>query len=184
MKYVKYLILAFVLAPLFFVNSGCNDKEVTPTKKDTTATIKDTAHAGFTVSFDKYELVLDANQSDAHYRSGDDRTIVFVVGNSTKVSGTAIVDGKGEAEIQFPGNTTGSWSQSNKDDITIEAATGVAPKRSEYSYDNTSNMVVTCTAYPAVGGRIKGTFSGTLKSGINSYPIKNGWFEIERSADQ
>ncbi|MCB0734356.1 MAG: hypothetical protein H6608_11325 [Flavobacteriales bacterium] len=182
MRKLKYMLFVMMIAPMIIIGTGCGGDEPTPTPTPTDTTAKDTVLAGFKAGFDKYELVLDNNQSDGHYRAADGKTIIFIVGYSEKAGG-GVVDGKGEVEIVFPGKTTGSFSQSS-DDVTLEVATGTPPSRIEYSYDANSNIKVNITEYGEVGGKIKGTFSGTLKSGINSRDISGGYFEVVRSADQ
>jgi hypothetical protein len=182
MKRLRYIILAMMIAPMLIISNGCGDDPVT--LPDTTDTIpKDTAGAGFKVGFDIYELVINDDQTDGHYRAADNKTLINVVGQSEKADG-GVVEGKGEIELEFPGNIAGSWSQANMDEITIELATGVLPMRTEYSYDANSNMIITITEYGEVGEKIKGTFSGLLKSGINQRDVRNGFFSVTRSADQ
>ncbi len=183
MKKLQYVLFVMMLAPLFVVSNGCGGDEVV-IPPDTTDTIpKDTAGAGFQVGFDKYLLVLDNNQTDAHYRAADGKTLIYIVGRSEK-GAQGVVEGKGEVELVLPGNVVGTWAQSNMDDITIELATGEPPTRTEYSYDANSNMKITITEYGEVGGKISGTFSGLLKTGINSRDVKDGFFSVTRTANQ
>lgn len=180
MRKLQYVLLAMMLAPLFIVSNGCGDEPVEP--KDSIPVVTDTAGAGMKVGFDKYALVLDDNQTDGHYRAADNKSIIYIVGFSKKADG-GVVDGKGEIELQFPGKAIGNFTQA-VDDIVIEVATGEPPTRTEYSYDANSNMVINITEYGAIGDKIKGTFSGKLKSGINSRDVRDGFFRVTRSADQ
>ena len=183
MKKLQYFLLALMVAPLFMVSNGCGGDEAVTPPDTTDNTVKDTAGAGFKVGFDVYQLVLDQNQTDGHYRAADGKTIIFIVGRSKKAD-QGVVDGKGEVELTFVGSAPGSYTQANMDDVTIELATGEHPTRTEYSYDANSKMVINITEYGPVGGQIKGTFSGTLKTGINSRDVRNGFFTVTRTADQ
>ncbi|MFT4522973.1 MAG: hypothetical protein ACI8ZN_001925 [Bacteroidia bacterium] len=185
MKIVKILVIALMLSPLFFVNTGCGDDPVV-TPKDTTPTqAEDTAFAGFKMGFDIYALVLDKNQTDAHYESGSNTTKIDVTGYSKAVSGTGIVEGKGIIELTFPGKAAASFDQTKGDIVEMEITTGTPPTLNGYSWDAQSKMKINITEYGDVGGKIKGTFSGVLKTnGIGSITVANGFFEVERSADQ
>jgi hypothetical protein len=163
--------------------TGCSDDTVDPTPIDSTPVV-DEIFNRFTIGFDQYDLVIDPNSTVAYQRKVDGLTIINVVGSSKKVSGTPIVEGKGEIEIKIDAQGVGTWKQVDMDDLEIEVATGEGNRRKEYSFDDNSNMICNIIKYDSVGGYIQGTFSGILKDGVNSITVKKGEFKVERIADQ
>lgn len=184
MKNLKYLLLAFMISPMFLINVGCGDDDTPPIIQDTTDTVvADTPAFGFTVSFQNYQLVLDANQSSASYRKDLDESLVTLVGYSTKGESGATITSKAELELTFPGKTAGIVTEQTTG-FTLEIATGEGAKRVESSSDIANSMTVTISEYGEVGEMIKGLFTGELKSGINSRAFTKGYFNIERDADR
>jgi hypothetical protein len=183
MKNLKYLVVALMISPLFFVNIGCgpDDAPPPPTPKDTVEET-DTPACGFTVSFDNYQLVLDQNQSAAAYKPSTNLTIVNIVGYSTKGNAGASITAKAEMELTFEGKSIGVLTQ-NSPNFAFEVATGEGAKRIESSNDPAQAMAVTITEYGEVGEMIKALFTGELKSGINARAFSKGFFEIERDKD-
>lgn len=184
MKNLKYFVVALMISPLFLINTGCDDGTVPP-PVDTTDTTEptDTPACGFTVSFQNYQLVLDANLSQASYRKDIDQTLINIVGYSTKGNAGASITSKAELELVFKGKSIGVKTQ-NDPDFSFEIATGEGAKRVESSSDFANDMAVTVTEYGEVGELIKATFTGELKSGINSRSFSKGYFEIKRNADR
>ena len=185
MKLLKYSVLALVISPIFFMSSGCDDNAPTTTTTtggDTTPVL--VLNNKFQIALDKYELDIDKNATYGYYRQADGLTFISIVGNSVPDSDRGIVSGRGEVEIRLKGGDVGKWKQADQDDVELEVAIGEGVRRKEYSFDDQSNIIVEITQYDSVGGVLKGKFSGTLKSGINTGVVKGGQFEVERAADQ
>ena len=86
-------------------------------------------------------------------------------------------------ELSFVGKDAGVYTQ-NSPNFSFEIATGEGAKRIESSSDAAQNMAVTVSEYGDVGELIKVSFTGELKSGINSRSFSKGYLEIERDADR
>ena len=184
MKNLKYLLLAFMISPMFLINVGCGGDDTPPVIQDTTPTVvTDTPACGFTVSFQNYQLVLDPNQSAASYRKDLNETLIALVGYSTKGESGASITSKAEMELTFPGKQAGILTEQTTG-FTLEIATGEGAKRVESSSDIANSMTVTISEYGEVGEMIKGIFTGELKSGINSRSFSKGYFNIKRDADR
>ncbi|MFT5513214.1 MAG: hypothetical protein ACI8SE_001620 [Bacteroidia bacterium] len=183
MKNLKYLIIALMISPLFFINTGCGTDEVPPLPPPEDTVAVDTPACGFTVSFQNYQLVLDGNLSQASYRKDINETLVNIVGYSEKGNAGASITSKAELELTFIGQDIGVYTQ-NSPGFSLEVATGEGSKRIESSTDFANAMAVTISEYGEVGELIKCTFTGELKSGINSRSFSKGFFEIERDADR
>ena len=183
MKNLKYLIIALMISPLFFVTTGCDDDAPPPPPVEDTTEPTDTPACGFTVSFQNYQLVLDQNLSQASWRKDIDETLINIVGYSTKGNAGASITSKAELELTFMGKDAGVYTQ-NSPNFSFEIATGEGAKRVESSSDAANNMAVTISEYGEVGELIKATFTGELKSGINSRSFSKGYFEIERDVDR
>ncbi len=184
MKNLKYLIIALMISPLFLVNTGCDGDEVPPVVDTTDNTEPtDTPACGFTVSFQNYQLVLDQNLSQGSWRKDINETLINIVGYSTKGNAGASITSKAELELSFVGKDPGVYTQ-NSPEFSLEIATGEGAKRIESSSDAAQNMAVTVSEYGEVGELIKVTFTGELKSGINSRSFTKGFLEIERDADR
>ena len=184
MKNLKYFVVALMISPLFLVNVGCDDDAPPPPTTDTTVVEEtDTPACGFTVSFKNYQLVLDANLSQGSYRKDVNQTLINIVGYSTDGNAGATITSKAELELVFQGKSIGVKTQ-NDPDFSLEIATGEGAKRIESSSDIANSMAVTVTEYGEVGELIKATFTGELKSGINSRSFTKGYLEIKRNADR
>ncbi|MFT5725676.1 MAG: hypothetical protein ACI9JN_002803, partial [Bacteroidia bacterium] len=175
MKNVKYFVIALMVSPLFLANIGCDDDDLPPVvvPEDTVAAT-DTPACGFIVSFKNYQLVLDPNLSQASYRKDIDQTLINIVGYSTDGNAGATITSKVELELVFKGKDIGVYTQ-NSTDFTLEVATGEGAKRIESSSDPANVMAVTVTEYGEVGELIKATFTGELKSGINTRSFTKGF---------
>lgn len=184
MKNLKYLIIALMISPLFFINTGCgsDDGPVVVTPIDTVEPT-DTPACGFTVSFQNYQLVLDNNLSQGSYRKDINETLVNIVGYSEKGNAGATITSRAELELKFIGKDIGVHTQ-NTPGFSLEIATGEGSKRIESSTDPANSIALTITEYGEVGELIKCTFTGELKSGINTRAFSKGFFEIERDVDR
>ncbi len=164
-----------------FVLTKCDDKPVTPTTttpKDTTS--QNTVINKFRAGFEVYNLDVIKDLTYGAYYVSDDETVIQISGISVKNSVQGAVDGPGDVILHFPGNKTGTFKQADGKDVDLQIGTGEGIKRNEYGTEAGSNVIITVTTYDAVNGRIKGTFSGTLKEGINSIVIDQGQFDVLR----
>jgi hypothetical protein len=90
----------------------------------------------------------------------------------------------------IPGAKLGTFTNSKKSGgglITI----GYSSQGISYPSTDSTAMTFTITQYDSVGGRIKGTFSGTLGKLVNQtlimqpvVTVSSGSFDLVRSADQ
>jgi hypothetical protein len=123
-----------------------------------------------------------------------DRPQAFREGSTTKVIvGRSTQTGYNTGSLVIPGTGVGSFATiagtlGSSLGMGIGSATTIYYETSTAS-GNTLNFVV--TQYDAVGGRIKGTFSGTMRKRIGSGPlttttvtVSNGTFDFLRTADQ
>lgn len=177
MKNISIILLALVAAVFGFSNTGCNETtEPTPvdtTNNDTTATSNKAA--SFTLGFDNYELDVDGAGTYGVYNVAANKTYIYIKGNDGKL-------GNADFEISVDSNTVGSYATSTGA-AYLGVGTGEGVKREEFTSDN-GGVTVVITEYGAVGGKIKGTFSGTVRKGINSFQLKNGSFEVTRKPDE
>ena len=186
----RLLLSAAVLFISVVSLTECGPKEtpptVTPTPTDTTTKPK-TFGNKFKIGFDTYNLDIIEDESTCTYFAATDEIVIDVTGISSKASG-GVVAGRGRfvIEIVNQGSKKGLYKQADllPDELTLEVEIGEPPTQSKYSYDTKSNIVVEITEYGAPGGRVKGTFSGLLKSGITSGPVSGGTFDVERSPDK
>lgn len=184
MKNLKYFVVALMISPLFLVNIGCDDDAPPPPPQDTTVVEEtDTPACGFTVSFQNYQLVLDGALSQGSWKKDINETLINLVGYSERGNAGASITSKAALELVFQGKSIGVKTQ-NDPDFSLEIATGEGAKLVESSSDAANNMAVTVTEYGEVGELIKATFTGELKSGINSRSFTKGYLEIKRSADR
>lgn len=98
----------------------------------------------------------------------------FIAGSTVAITSGASVANL--AVLTVPGKTTGTWS--------FDDNAAMAMFFSSSPYIATSGTI-TITEYGAVGGRIKGTFSGTTVNPIGSSTVEitSGVFNIKREAD-
>ncbi|WP_345224675.1 carboxypeptidase-like regulatory domain-containing protein [Hymenobacter koreensis] len=111
---------------------------------------------------------------------------------------TAVVMGRSTqtfyntAALQIPGTGVGTF-QSGPGGLTSSLGMGINGPTSAIYYETNTGATLdfVITQYDAVGGRIKGTFSGTLRKRVGSGPltattvtVRNGTFDFPRVADQ
>lgn len=183
MKLKNLLAIASLIGGALILTE-CGDKNttpITPTPKDTSAPKPVNK---FRAGFEVYNLDINADLSYAFYTASSNQTAIQVYGVSTKNSIPGAVAGPGDFKITFEGTGVGTYKQSDGIFMDLQVGTDEGVKRNEYGTDANSNVIVNVTEYGAVGGRIKGTFSGTLKTGINSITIDQGVFDIERKPNQ
>lgn len=183
MKNVKYLLIAMMVAPMFFVGTGCGpDDTVKPTPVDTSDTteFKDSVTLGFTIGVDKYQAIIDADRSGSYYNSSTDITTIEMYGQSTKGEFGASETGPAAMELSFKGKMPVDLNEMSAD-FDFRIITGEGAKKQEYQTDPTNQLTVKITEYGEPGELVKGTFSGKLKTNLNSYPVNSGKFEILRT---
>lgn len=180
MKNVKYLLIALLISPIFMVNTGCGGDDVPPTTTDTTDnTNKDTATAGFTTSFKRYELVIDPSFSGVYYDETNNVTTVEYTGYTTKGELGADITDKAVIDITFTGKATGLITEMTSG-FEMRITTGEGVKEVEWRVDNTTPMSLTIEEYGEVGELVKASFDGTLKSSLSSKVFSKGYFSVPR----
>jgi len=184
MKALRIIMIALLVSPALLFTTGCGDDAPAPTPVDTTEDNSPEIFNRFTAGFEQYDLVIDPNTSYGVFNATTGLTTINVVGESTRVVGTPVVDGHAEIEIKVYAGDVGTYRQDDQDDVEIEVATGEGVRREEFSWTDRSGMIVSISQYDSVGGIIKGTFSGVLQNGINSVTFKNGEFQVERIEDR
>ena len=176
------IAIASLIVGGFFL-SECGDKTTTTpivTPKDTTAPKPINK---FRAGFEIYNLDITEDVTFGAYHKNAGLTAIQVFGVSSKNSIPGAVSGPGDFKITFEGKGVGTYKQESGIYVNLEVGTDAGIKRNEYGTDSKSNVVITVTEWGEVGGRIKGTFTGTLKTGINSIVIDQGVFDVQRKAD-
>lgn len=166
---------------MFVIGTGCGP-EPTPTPVDTTdnKVELDSPTAGFTASFDNYQLVVDQSKSLANYQDAAKRTSIVIVGESHKGHAGSNISDKAEIEIVFDGDKKGVFTEASPG-FLCSIKTGEGAKETEFQTSGGSSFILEVTDYGAPGEMIEGTFSGTLKAGISSKQFSKGYFKIKRS---
>jgi hypothetical protein len=179
----KISLLAFILLAVGFLFSttGCDDDtppEPPVVPVDTTEVVE--LNNQMKVGFDLYKLNINEVLTDGFYSTGDNTTVINVSGND----GT---QGDADFTLTFPGKTTGSFSTQGMGELaTFEAGTGAIGdvRRIEMNAGITP-FTIEVTEYGAVGEKIIGTFSGTVKNtNSQSIEITEGKFEVTRENDR
>lgn len=175
MKTLKLIVLFFALAALS-LNYGCGDDNPTPTQEDTMDQGGNDPEANaFKIGIDSYEIETDANVTSAYYVTALDETQVYVGGNDGGAPVSFI--------LKIPGNEAGTFTHSDGAVIDIKTGSGVTEEQftSEAPQGEAS---ITIADYGAVGGNVKGSFSGKVYKGINSNAVQQGRYEVLRDPDQ
>lgn len=150
--------------------------------------------SGGTISFS----VTDTTQTRSYSWGSVASTSAFafwnVSNNLTAISTADVRNGASNSlVIAFPGKSTGdvAFNGSNSDAsfaITFQAAG--ASTATVYGTDSDHRLILRVTEYGAVGGRIRGTFSGTMfkidpanPTFIGTVQVTNGTFNIIRGRD-
>ena len=180
MKNIKYLLVALMVTPMFIIGTGCGGDEVVPEPQDTTPVVQlDSPTAGFTASFDNYQLVVDQSKSSANYQDAAKRTSIVIVGESHKGHAGSNISDKAEIEITFDGDKTGVFTESTPG-FLCSIKTGEGAKETEFQTAGGSSFILEVTKYGGPGEMIEGTFSGTMKAGISSKQFTKGYFKMQR----
>lgn len=183
MKKITLILLVFVAAIFALTtNTGCSGG-TNPIPQDTTSndtTPEKTISNGFTAGFDVFKLdVVDALTYGV-YNKAANKTYIFVSGNDgTRPENEQDAD----IAIELDSNIVGTFTKN--EGARIDLGTGSGIKRTEYTSDGYAVTVV-ITQYDAPGGRIKGTFSGTIKAAnqVSSVQLKSGYFDVKRKDDE
>lgn len=176
------LAIASLLAVGFFL-SQCDDKTTPPVVTTPVDTTAPKPVNKFRAGFEVYNLDINADLTFGAYNKSSGQTEIQADGVSSKNSIPGAVSGPGDFKITFEGSGVGTYTQASGKFVNLEVGTDVGVKRNEYGTDDKSAVVITVTEWGAVGGRIKGTFTGTLKTGINSIVIDQGVFDVLRKPD-
>ncbi len=170
-----------VAASFGISNTGCSDDPVAPKPVDTTDTTgggEDPIVNGFKIGFDQYDLTTEESKTYGVHNKAANRTYVYVAGNDGK-------NGDADFDFEFPGNMAGTFTNQAGGSVMFSCGTGTVGdiKREEFASD-AALFTVVVTEYGAVGEMIKGTFSGKVKKGTNTFDVSKGYFEVERLADE
>lgn len=182
MKKVTIVVL-MVLAASFALttNTGCSGNS-TPLPQDTTGndSTEEGAKNGFKIGFDEYDLDISEVLTYGVYNSAANKTYITVAGNDPN---QATNEQNAEFTLEVDSNIIGTFGKS--DGARIDVGTGSGVKRLEYTSDGASITIV-ITQFDAPGGRIKGTFSGSVKeaNAVATTPITNGVFDVLRKPDE
>lgn len=181
MKNLSFILFVFGALIVGSAVSGCGADDVPIATTDTTDngsgsnfTIKNKV----TVGLFAYNIVDDLARTYANFNSSTGNTELIVYGTDQN-------NGAVDFNIVFPGKTTGVFLRQDDEGTVFQVGTGVIGdlKRKEYSA-LTTEFTITVTEVGAVGGRIKGTFTGQAKSSAGqTINITKGEFDIERRAD-
>ncbi len=177
MKNISIVLLVIIAATFGFSNTGCKDTTTDPDPVDTTTTdtTSNSKLVKFTLGFDAYELDVDASGTYAVYNVAANTTYIYAKGNDGKL-------GNGDFEMEIDSNTTGTYTTASGA-AYLGLGTGEGVRREEFTSDD-GGITIVISEYGAVGGKVKGTFSGKVRKGINSYDVKNGSFEVVRKPDE
>jgi hypothetical protein len=182
MKQIFYFLNACVVGFLLIAMDGCKKKEDNPIPQITGGN----GQLSFVANGDGFTNKAFSSTTGAtlaFYTVSDDKTAVGVdVGNQNSSTYAGF-------SLTFAGKSTGTFELDNTADeayfiLSIKDGTHDA---AYYPAENAGT--VTVTKYENVGGKIEGTFSGTLtKVDVTGQPatitIKDGKFSVPRLQDQ
>lgn len=183
MKKFSLILLVAVAAVLGMSTTGCGGDEtpVNPKPADTTTTGNETQVANSVrVGLRDFSIVTEKERTFGAYSTGKDETGVIVFGQDPK-------NGDIDFQITFPGKAKGTYitSETGANSLVFGLGTGTEGdlKRQEHEA-STTILTVSVTEYGAVGGKIKGTFSGQVKNTSGQIVnITKGIFEVVRKQD-
>jgi len=182
MKNLSFILFVFAALVVGSAVTSCGGDDIVPVAStDTTdngggSTV--TFQNKVTVGLFAYEIAEDPARTYANFNSSKGNTEIIVYGTDKN-------NGAVDFNIVFPGKTAGVYLRENEDGTVFQIGTGVIGdlKRKEYSA-LTTNFTITVTEVGAVGGRIKGTFTGQAKSSAGqTINITKGEFDVVRRAD-
>jgi hypothetical protein len=183
MKKLMFVILVVIAASFgVTINTGCSGSgEPVPqdtTDNDTTPVVSD--ENGFKIGFDTYKLDVVEALTYGVYNKAANKTYIFVSGQDAS---QAANEENADFALEVDSNVVGTYTKT--DGARIDVGTGSGIKRLEYTSDGASITII-ITQYDAVGGRIKGTFSGSVKesNAVSTTPITGGYFDVLRKPDE
>jgi hypothetical protein len=179
MKNFSIILIALVALTFGSTITGCGPETTTPTvPTDTVVDPGPTFTNAVKIGFVDYELDLDNDRTFGVYNQPSNKTYISVFGNDAS-------EGNCDFNIEFPGQTTGTFTTHDGGGAIFECGTGTIGdiKRQEYSADN-SEFTVIVTEYGAPGEMRKGTMSGNVKRGTNTIDVPTGKFEVMRPNDE
>lgn len=186
MKKFSFILFVAVAVIIGMSTTGCGDdtpepNKTTPVDSTNTGGGEETFNNKVTVGFTDYSIVTEAARTVAIYNSANDETSITVFGVDAK-------EGDIDFQISFKGKAEQGYLSSASDATKVVFGLGTgtvgSAKRTEHNALST-DLTVTVTEYGAVGGKIKGVFSGKVKNNFNqTIDIKNGEFEVIRKADR
>jgi hypothetical protein len=181
MKNLSFVLFVFAALVVGSAITGCGGDDVVPVARDTTDNnVGDPLifTSKVTVGLVAYNIAEDPARTYANFNSSKGNTELIVYGTDQK-------NGAVDFNIVFPGKVAGVYLREDEDKTAFQIGTGIIGdlKRKEYSA-LTTNFTITVTEVGAVGGRIKGTFTGQAKSPAGqTINITKGEFDVERRAD-
>jgi|AntRauTorckE5430_2_1112549.scaffolds.fasta_scaffold09228_3 hypothetical protein len=183
MKNLSFILFVFAGLIVGSAITGCGGDDTLPVAStDTTdnggGVDPVTFTSKVTVGLVKYNIAEDPARTYANYNSSTGNTELIVYGTDQN-------NGAVDFNIVFPGKTAGVFLRQDDEGTAFQIGTGVIGdlKRKEYSA-LTTEFTITVTEVGAVGGRIKGTFTGQAKSPAGqTINITKGEFDVERRAD-
>tara|TARA_B110000967_G_scaffold164064_1_gene171222 strand:- start:7159 stop:7710 length:552 start_codon:yes stop_codon:yes gene_type:complete len=182
MKNLSFILFVFTALVIGSSVTGCGSDDVPPV-----ATVDTTDNNGgstviiknkVTVGLFAYNILEDSERTYANYSSSTGNTELIVYGRDEN-------NGAIDFNIVFPGKTARVYLREDEDGTAFQIGTGVIGdlKRKEYSA-LTTEFTITVTEVGAVGGRIKGTFTGQAKSSAGqTINITKGEFDVVRRVD-
>jgi hypothetical protein len=184
MKNLSFILFVFAALIIGSSVTGCGSDDVPAAPTNTTDTTDNSG--GGTVTFKNkvtvglfaYSILEDSERTYANYSSSTGNTELIVYGRDQN-------NGAVDFNIVFPGKTAGVYLTEDEDGTAFQIGTGVIGdlKRKEYSA-LTTGLTISVTEIGAVGGRIKGTFTGQAKSSAGqTINITKGEFDVVRRAD-
>jgi hypothetical protein len=184
MKKISLILIVLSTVYIGSISTGCSDKPVaTPAPKDTTTT-GDTSGNVVTdnqlnIGIKLYKLVTSKEGAKGGYSVSTSKTTISVDGTDSK-------NGPANFDIKFTGTKAGTFTIAGGN---LEFACGRGEQNTVYREEfgaAGSIFTVDITEYGPVGGKIKGTFSGTVKNVKTgqSVPVTLGVFSVTRGVDQ
>lgn len=183
MKKISLILIVLSTVYIGSISTGCSDKPVaTPVPKDTTNV--DTSGNVVTdnqinIGIKLYKLVTSKEGAKGGYSVSTSKTTISVDGIDSK-------NGAANFDIKFTGTKAGTFTIAGGN---LEFACGRGERNTVFREEfgaATSVFIVDITEYGPVGGKIKGTFSGTVKNikTGQSVPVTLGVFSVTRGVDE
>lgn len=182
MKKISFILMVLSALYIGSTSTGCSEDTVaTPKTTDTTATEDTTtvtAENQVNIGIKFYNIIPSAEGAVGRYSASTSKTTIAVDGIDAK-------NGPVNFDIKFTGTKTGTFTMAGGN---LEFSCGRGELNTVYREEfgaAGSVFTVDITEYGAVGGKIKGTFSGTVKNAKTgqSVPVTLGVFSVTRGTD-